>query len=122
MIDRIKYNKSKHQFMLIDNHRHYQTKNSRKEEILSIDSWLMDSDNRLVVNFKDNNGRKYRNVPIDVKNMSTFFNGKGVGNWKSFVWVFPTKHGDLCIIAEDDRCYFNNELIRSDSVSICMVD
>lgn len=67
MIDRIKYNKSKHQFMLIDNHRHYQTKNSRKEEILSIDSWLMDSDNRLVANFKDNNGRKYRNVPIDVK-------------------------------------------------------
>lgn len=120
MIDRVKYNKSRHQFMLIDNHRHYQVKKSRKDEVLSIDEWLMKTDNKLVANFTDNTGKKYKNIPVDTRKMSTYFNGKGNGIWKSFVWVFPTRQGELCIIAEDDRCYLNGRLIRSSSVSICL--
>ena len=75
MIKKIKYHKLKHQFNLVDNHRHYQTRNSREKEVILMDNWLMETDNELVITFVDGNGKLHENVSVDTDKMYTYFNG-----------------------------------------------
>ena len=119
MIKKIKYHKLKHQFNLVDNHRHYQTRNTREKEVILIDNWLMETDNELVITFVDGNGKLHENVSIDTTKMCTYFNGDDdFGDWRSFVWDFPTKFGHVFIHALDSRCYLDNKLIPSRSVIV----
>ena len=119
MIKKIKYHKLKYQSNLVDNHRHYQTRNSREKEVISMDNWLMKTDNELVITFVDGNGKLHENVSIDTTKMCTYFNGDDdFGDWRSFVWDFPTKFGHVFIHALDSRCYLDNKLIPSRSVIV----
>ena len=119
MIKKIKYHKLKHQFNLVDNHRHYQTRNTREKEVILIDNWLMETDNELVITFVDDKGKLHENVSVDTDKMYTYFNGDDdFGDWHTFIWDFPTKFGHVFIHALDSRCYLNNKLIPSSSVII----
>ena len=119
MIKKNKYHKLKYQLNLVDNHRHYQTRNSREKEVISMDNWLMKTDNELVITFVDGNGKLHENVSIDTTKMCTYFNGDDdFGDWRSFVWDFPTKFGHVFIHALDSRCYLDNKLIPSRSVIV----
>lgn len=119
MIKKIKYYKLRHQFNLVDSHRHYQTRKAREKEVISMDNWLMKTDNELVITFVDGNGKLHENVSVDTTQMYTHFNGDDdFGDWHSFIWDFPTKFGHVFIHALDSRCYLDKKLIPSSSVIV----
>ena len=65
MIKKIKYHTLIHPFNFLDNHRHYQTRNTREKEVISMDNWLMETDNELVITFVDDKGKLHENVSVD---------------------------------------------------------
>ena len=119
MITKIKFYEAKKRFTLVDKHFHYQTRKTREKEIISIDNWLMKTENELSITFSDGNGRLHKNVPIDTSKMLTYFDGNDdFGDWKTFVWDFPTRFGHVFVHALDNKCYLNRKPIPSSSVII----
>ena len=119
MITKIKFYKPKNRFTLVDEHRHYQARKTREKEVISMDKWLMGTDNELMITFADANGRLHKNVSVDTSKMLTYFDGDDdFGDWQTFVWDFPTRLGHIFVHALDNKCYLNRKPIPSSSVVI----
>ena len=119
MITKIKFYKPKNRFILVDEHRHYQARKTREKEVISMDKWLMGTDNELMITFADANGILHKNVSVDTSKMLTYFDGDDdFGDWKTFVWDFPTRFGHIFVHALDNKCYLNRKPIPSSSVVI----
>ena len=119
MITKIKFYKPKNRFTLVDEHRHYQARKTREKEVISMDKWLMGTDNELMITFADANGILHKNVSVDTSNMLTYFDGDDdFGDWQTFVWDFPTRFGHIFVHALDNKCYLNRKPIPSSSVVI----
>ena len=119
MITKIKFYKPKNRFTLVDEHRHYQARKTREKEVISMDKWLMGTDNELRITFADANGILHKNVSVDTSKMLTYFDGDDdFGDWKTFVWDFPTRFGHIFVHALDNKCYLNRKPIPSSSVVI----
>ena len=65
MITKIKFYKPKNRFTLVDEHRHYQARKTREKEVISMDKWLMGTDNELMITFADANGILHKNISIN---------------------------------------------------------
>ena len=119
MITKIKFYKPKNRFTLVDEHRHYQARKTREKEVISMDKWLMGTDNELMITFADANGILHKNVSVDTSKMLTYFDGDDdFGDWQTFVWDFPTRFGHIFVHALDNKCYLNRKPIPSSSVVI----
>lgn len=119
MIRSIKYHKTRNEFLLADGHRHYKIYKTRRESVLSIDNWLMNSDNKLKITFLDDNGKLHKDVPVDTSSMVTYFDGNdNYGDWRTFVWDFPTELGHIYMYGMNSKCYFNRKEIRNSSVVV----
>lgn len=119
MITKIKFYKQKNRFTLVDEHRHYQARKTREKEVISMDKWLMGTDNELMITFADANGILHKNVSVDTSKMLTYFDGDDdFGDWQTFVWDFPTRFGHIFVHALDNKCYLNRKPIPSSSVVI----
>ena len=119
MITKIKFYKPKNRFTLVDEHRHYQARKTREKEVISMDKWLMGTDNELMITFSDANGILHKNVSVDTSKMLTYFDGDDdFGDWQTFVWDFPTRFGHIFVHALDNKCYLNRKPIPSSSVVI----
>lgn len=103
---KLKYNKNRGQFNLIDSGRHYVSKKDRGAEIKQMDKWLMGSDKDVYITFADDKGKLHKDVKVNAKKMQTWFNGNDdYGEWETFLWDFPTSMGHVYIKPYTSRTF-----------------
>ena len=117
----IRFNKNKNNFYLVKN-RHYVEYKTREKEVIQIDNALMNSTKELYISFRDINGVKHKNVKVNTNEFYTWFDGEDdFGDWRTFIWDFPTEFGHIYIHAINGDCLMGkdiNHVNRIDKVSV----
>lgn len=105
----IRFNKNKNNFYLVKN-RHYVEYKTREKEVIQIDNALMNSTKELYVSFRDIHGVKHKNVKVNTNEFYTWFDGEDdFGDWRTFIWDFPTEFGHIYIHAINGDCMIGDD-------------
>lgn len=105
----IRFNKNKNNFYLVKN-RHYVEYKTREKEVIQIDNALMNSTKELYISFRDINGVKHKNVKVNTNEFYTWFDGEDdFGDWRTFIWDFPTEFGHIYIRAINGDCMIGDD-------------